>query len=358
MATLDEYADYSWRANVNFIENRYLPSLTGKTVMDIDRYRRVIADFRPDVIHTHLFGAELLSSAWVYAPALYVTHCHDSMVEYRRFTLRGFSKRTLTDYYERSILMWKKYRKVKPFFVTNSDDTYDYFKRMLPRRLSGRVELIPYGFQYARFFHPVRSPRAEPSPGPLVLTMVASFLWPKKNQEFLVDVAACLKARGRAFKVNLVGDGPRRGAIESYATRMGVREDMRFWGLVTNVEEVLWETDVYVHTATYEPFGLVFLEAMAAGLPCVALDGRGNRRLIRDGYNGFLVPTPDAATFAQRVIEVATDPARYAQMSRNGIAMAEGFDIRKCAEALLSFYKTKIAEARGGDASGVVQHAV
>jgi glycosyltransferase involved in cell wall biosynthesis len=349
MAELDDYSDYSHRANLRFIDSRYLPSITGRAVSEIAGYREVVRSFRPDVIHTHLFGAELLSAAWVYPSALYVTHCHDKMEEFDTLSLRRLSKRALTNYYERTLIMYKKYRKVRPYFVANSEDTYNYFKRVLPRRLAARVEIIPYGFRFGRFFHPQRSPRTRPSET-LVLTMVASFLAPKKNQEFLIDVAAYLKRRGRLFHLNLVGDGPRRPQVEAYARERGVAEEVQFWGLVTNVEDILWQTDLYVHSATYEPFGLVFLEGMAAGLPCVALDGGGNRSLIRDDHNGFLVRTFDPIAFGERVLEVAASPLRYAEMSRNAIALASDFDIAKCAERLVAFYETKIEQASAGTA--------
>jgi glycosyltransferase involved in cell wall biosynthesis len=340
MDAFNEYEDYSHLANVHFIDSRYLPSLTGRSIEAVDGYRRLVTSVKPDVIHTHLFGAELLSAAWIHDQALYVTHCHDAMAEFRRFTLRGLSKRTFTDYYERSLLMWKKYRRVRPYFVANSEDTYAYFRRMLPKRLAQRVEHIPYGFHFQRFFDPARSPRTHPADPP-VLTMVGSFLWPKKNQELLVDVGAELARRGRSFVLNFVGDGPRRPSIEAYAVARGVRDRCQFWGLVTNVEDVLWKSDVYVHSATYEPFGLVFLEAMAAGLPCVALDGKGNRGLIRDGTHGYLLDVADPAAFAERIIETVGDSGRYAAMSKSAIARAADFDIGVCAQTLLDFYAAK-----------------
>ena len=71
---------------------------------------------------------------------------------------------------------------------------------------------------------------------------------------------------------------------------LGVVPCVTATGNVSNVAQYLWKGEVYIHSAKYEPFGLVLVEAMAAGLPVIALDAGGNRDIVEDGVNGYLLP--------------------------------------------------------------------
>lgn len=78
---------------------------------------------------------------------------------------------------------------------------------------------------------------------------------------------------------------------------MGVLKNTNFVGETLNVNKHLQEENIYLHTATYEPFGLVMIEAMASGLPVISLDGKGNRAFINNRENGFIVYNQDINMF-------------------------------------------------------------
>jgi len=111
-----------------------------------------------------------------------------------------------------------------------------------------------------------------------------------------------------------------------------------FHGNVTNVEEFLWTYDIYVHSATYEPLGLVLLEAMAAGLPVITLDGRGNRDLIEQGKNGYMLFEQNAEAFAGKIIELWNDKTKYREISLYAQEFAGKFDMKEYVDALLKIY--------------------
>ncbi len=106
------------------------------------------------------------------------------------------------------------------------------------------------------------------------------------------------------------------------------------------------DSHIYLHTAWYEPFGLVLLEAMAAGLPCVTLDGKGNRDLIEDGRNGFLLEREDASAFADRIVELATDRERYREISAYAQEFAKTYDIDAATDRLVDFYRARVERSR------------
>lgn len=307
-------------------------------------FRDLLERFRPHVVHTHRFLAEFLSSYYVSSDIAYICHGHDNMVQLDRPSWRTFSNRTaLTNFVERRHLIRSKYDKVPTAFIANSTHTLDYYQRVLPRHMRRDVVLIPYGFNYDHFFNSMVRPPGDAER--LGILNVGSFQ-DKKNQAFVVDIAHELVQRGLDFEVHLIGDGANRPAVETSVRRAGLKEHVLLHGNVDDVERWMWDSHVYLHTAWYEPFGLVLLEAMAAGLPCVTLDGKGNRDLIEDGRNGFLLTDEDASVFADRIVELATDRERYREISAYAQGFAKRYDIVAAADRLVDFYRARVARSR------------
>ena len=309
-------------------------------------YRRLLEDFRPQVIHTNLFLAEFLSAQHVQADAVYVCHGHDNMWQFEPLSGWDLLRREkLLPRYEVLLLRARKYARTRTYFVANSQHTAEYYRRTLPRAMQRDVRLIPYGFEFQRFFREL--PRASAQGGPLRLVNVASFQ-KKKNQGFLLDVAEALDRRGVAFELHLLGDGETRAQLEAATRERGLASRVCFHGNVDGVEQWLWRSDVYVHAAVYEPFGLVFLEAMAAGLPIVSMDGKGNRDIVRSGVNGFLMQTPDPVLFAEKLLQIWRSPDLAAQLADNGQRQARDFDMRPRADAFVDFYRSILAADHRG----------
>jgi glycosyltransferase involved in cell wall biosynthesis len=303
-------------------------------------YEDLLERFRPDLVHTHLFLAEFLSSYYLSPDIAYVCHGHDNMVQLETPSWRTVSNRTaLMNLIERRHLIRNKYNKVATAFIANSTHTLDYYRRVLPRHMRSDIVLIPYGFNYDRFFNSKVQPPGDTER--IRLLNVGGF-WDKKNQAFVVDIARELRDRGLDFEIHLLGDGPNRPAVESSVRAAGLDDRVLFHGNVQSVERWMCDSHIYLHTAWYEPFGLVFLEAMAAGLPCVTLDGKGNRDLIEDGRNGFLLEQEDASAFADRIVELATDRKRYREISAYAQAFAKKYDIVAATDRLVDFYRARV----------------
>ena len=94
-----------------------------------------------------------------------------------------------------------------------------------------------------------------------------------------------------------------------------------------------------MHAATYEPFGLVLIEAMAAGLPVVCLDGGGNRDIMEQNKNGIMVHQQDAKVFAEAILHIANNPTIYNEMSAYAAQYAARFDIKPYVDRLLELYR-------------------
>lgn len=298
-------------------------------------YIDLIQTFKPHVIHTHRFLAEFLSATYVNPAIKYICHGHDNMEQFNNFSFNFiFSKKLLIQWVEKQYIFFKKYRKVKPFFIANSKHTYNYYHLVLTMPLRKNLQLIYYGFNYQKFKKEIK----EVLNTPIRLINVGSFQ-KKKNQRFLVDVALELKKRNLPFKLCLIGAGEYYNEVQELAKAYQLNDSIEMPGIKHQMDRIYPEYDIYVHSATYEPFGLVFLEAMASGLPVITLDGKGNKDIIEQEKNGFLITEANPVLFADKIEYLIKNPNVYAQMSEYCIQFASKYDMKNHVEQIIQLYK-------------------
>lgn len=331
----NQYPNLTENLPIEWLNSIYQPSITGKTAVKNEGYRKLVDEFKPQIIHTHLIRAELMSSTYVRNDILYITHSHDNMEEFENLSFATFqTKRKMTNFFEKSVLKKNKYKSVQNYFITNSNHTQKYFKATVPRNYQDNVVMIQYGFDFNRFNKIVPSRSSEK----LILTMIGSFMH-KKNQKFLVEVANILKQTNINFEMYFLGDGEYRESTEKLSIAYGLENHIFFEGIVHNIEDYLAKTNIYVHSAYYEPFGLVFLEAMASGIPVVCLDGKGNRDIIKDDYNGYMLMEENPKLFADKIIHLWQNKIDYSAISQNCVDFAKKFDLSLKTAELVNFYK-------------------
>lgn len=114
----------------------------------------------------------------------------------------------------------------------------------------------------------------------------------------------------RHLELVVAGDGDDRPRLEARARELGVADRVHFTGFVAESElaALYREADAFAMPSTGEGFGLVFLEAMRAGLPCVALADTAPAEIVVDGETGLLVPAGDVPALAAALQRLAEDP--------------------------------------------------
>ncbi len=299
-------------------------------------YIDLVESFKPHVIHTHRFLAEFLSAMYVKPTIKYICHGHDNMEQFNNFSLKFiFSKKLFFQWLEKQYIFFKKYSKVNPYFIANSKHTLNYYLRVLPKQLKKNVLLIYYGFNFQKF----KNDKKQEIHTPFHLINVGSFQ-KKKNQRFLIDVALELKKRNLTFKLSLIGEGEYYNEVLELVKANQLSNFIEMPGIKNQMDKIYPLYDIYIHSATYEPFGLVFLEAMASGLPVVALDGKGNKDIIENGKNGFLITEANAKAFADKIEYLIHNPKIYTQMSEYCIQYASKFNMDNHVEQIVQLYKT------------------
>lgn len=335
MSPVNEYASEYPDVEPAVLNSKVVPSVSGRWQVDTADWDNLIREFKPQVIHSHLFEAEMLSRYRTLPGVAYVTHCHDNMHQFRRLRFAELrNKKRLTEAYERRFMI-SRYRSCGNRFLAISQDTHDYFSAQLPTDLAGQVYLFPNAVDVSRFSgyrasFPLRDNKIK-------LINVGSFI-PIKNQIFLLHVLKVLNRSGNNFELHFVGEGPEKLKVKNASRNLGLSTEVVFHGKRDDVPRLLGESHLYVHSGISEAFGLVLVEAMAAGIPVVCLNGRGNRELIQNGVNGFMVDSPDAAVFADRIMECVSSPETWNRLSTGALAIARGYDMEAYAQRLMGFY--------------------
>jgi len=331
---INDYKKLSENLEIEVCESYISPSIFRNTNVNVSSFEKIVNEFQPNVIHSHLFEAELISRWKTYPKIKYFTHCHDNIEQFQKPKLKTFFfKSKTTNFYERTLL-FNKYRLCSNQFIAISKHSEKYLKKHLPKSIKN-IHYLPNAINFNLFFN---SNKRQLIGSPIRLINVGSFV-DKKNQLFLIDVVNILEKKGIDVRLTLCGDGINRFKIESAILANNLNKIIVLPGKAQNVQDFYAQADIYVHSAVYETFGLVILEAMAAGLPVVTLDGGGNRDIIEDGKNGFLMESQNPELFADRIIELIENQALYARMSEYAKEFARESDIEPYVEKLINLYQ-------------------
>ncbi|PTY05289.1 glycosyl transferase family 1 [Opitutaceae bacterium EW11] len=166
-------------------------------------------------------------------------------------------------------------------------------------------------------------------------------LAPEKNLEYLAEAVAQYVASQPSARFFVVGAGPSEDVLKEAFTRRGIAKSLVMAGKLTGPALVAAyrAMDVFAFASKSETQGMVLAEAMAAGLPVVALDASGVREVVRHGRNGYLLPE-DASPrrFASYLKRLHLNPRRRAAFVAQAARTAETFSREHCAEQALAFY--------------------
>ena len=208
----------------------------------------------------------------------------------------------------------------------------------------GRRGRIGNGIDLARF-QPVDKPAAAGDARPVVLC-VARFE-PVKNHALLLEAAARLARRGRAFVLRLVGTGELEVDVRARVRALGLADRVEFLGYRDDMPALVAGADVCVLPSFKEGLPRAVIEAMAMARPVVATRVPGTREVVRHGETGFLVDPADVDGFAAALERLLFDPALRAQMGARARAVAEvEYDERPIAESLRSLYVARLRAIR------------
>ena len=216
----------------------------------------------------------------------------------------------------------------------------------------GRVEVVHPGVDLSMFRPtPTTTARARLGlPADAVVLMFAGRIQPLKAPDVLLRAVALLLERDPGLRARLVVPvvgGPSGSGLEhpesvaQLADALGISDVVRFVPPVAQSELADWyAAATLVCVPSYnESFGLVAVEAQAAGTPVVAAAVGGLTTVVRDGSSGFLVDGHDPADYAAVMARIVDQPALRAELSRGAVVQAAEFTWDRTAERTVEVYR-------------------
>jgi glycosyltransferase involved in cell wall biosynthesis len=146
----------------------------------------------------------------------------------------------------------------------------------------------------------------------------------------------------------VLGTGPLGQQLSECARRLNVEERVHFLGYVNETEKfrILKVSDIFVSTSQHEGFGLVFLEAMASGLPVVCYDHGGQTDFLENGKTGYVLPLNDELAFLEHCRQLASATNTRKEMGKTNLGRVEEYFIDRCARHYEEVFEDLIAQSR------------
>lgn len=282
------------------------------------RLRTAIRNFKPDVVHAHMPPAELYVRLALLLPSgsnpQLVISKHNDEPFYR-----GFGHQLLGRWVARSACR----------IVTISDAVKNYMADQLGLP-TAKLTTVHYGIDPTPFqdvspqaIHALRDTWGIP-PQAWVIGTVARFVPQKALHVLLQGYAGYRASASRPSRLVLVGRGALESELKVEAQRLGIASDIVWAGYREDIPVVMRAFDCFALTSIYEGFGLVLIEAMAAGKPVVATAVSAIPEVVQDGKTGLLIPVNDPISLAA-AFSCLENEAERKQMGRAGLALTQSY---------------------------------
>ena len=313
-----------------------------KNIFDVGavwKFRKVVREFRPDILGTYLIHADLFG----------------------RIFGRLFGIRRIICNQRGKLLQWEFLRivdRATKFLVTRYIVQTETAKQELMRKLhlpGGRFEVIPNIIDPAEFNFEIdikkKREEFDLSPDDIVIICVSK-LRRGKGHEYLLEAFEQLhnipllchpglnpgSSPKHNLKLLIVGDGEQKENLLKQAEGYTSKEDILFLGNRTDVKEILAISDIFVLPTLGEGMSNAIMEAMASGLPVITTDIPENSELIENGKTGILVPIKDSPSLAKAIEDLLGDGQRRKNLGENSKRnISENFDTEIVVSKLTKF---------------------
>ncbi|MEZ6062659.1 MAG: glycosyltransferase family 4 protein [Planctomycetaceae bacterium] len=307
------------RAHDRGLDIRTLPELQRSLHpwRDIGCYfalKRMLRDYRPDIVHTHSSKGGILGRRAAYALGIPAVHTiHGASFHFGQPALLHHSYRIA----ERFADKWCRH------FISVCDAmSQQYLAAGIGT--AQKFTTIYSGMEVEQFAQPSRS-RAEVraelgiSPDEIVVGKIAR-LFNLKGHEYLIEAAPAIVAKVPRVKFLLLGDGILYDQFVQRIAELGLTRHFVFAGLVPpeRVTDYLHAMDVVVHTSVWEGLARVLPQALIAGKPVVSFDIDGASEVCIDEVTGLLVPPRSVSELAQAVNRLCLDQELRARFGTTG----------------------------------------
>jgi 1,2-diacylglycerol 3-alpha-glucosyltransferase len=301
--------------------------------------RRVIREISPDIVHIQnhfLIGKEAVSAAKKLGiPVIGTNHfMPENLVHYLH--LPGIAERWLQRF------AWRQFVRVFEQLDVVTTPTKTAAELLVKKGLKKDVVPISCGIDLERF-KPINDGAylerrfAIPIDKPVLLYVG------RLDKEKRIDmILRALPDILRVTSVHLVlaGIGKEKQSLEELTEKLGIQKAVTFTGFVPDedLENIYRVADLFVTAGIAELQSIVTMEAMASGLPVVAVNSMALPELVHDGENGYLFSDGDSQMLVEKVIAILTNQTMRAQMSERSLEIIKDHDINETIEKYEAIY--------------------
>lgn len=164
----------------------------------------------------------------------------------------------------------------------------------------------------------------------------------EKAYDDLLDIYIKLHDIDPTWRLDIIGDGAQKNLLGDKIYSLGLQESVELHGFQKKdyINRLLKDSSIYLMSSITESFGIVLIEAMSFGLPCIAFDSaEGANELIKNNYNGYLVPNRDKDLYVKKVLKVMKDDKLRHKLGENGRQVAMEFTNEKVKEYWLDLLR-------------------
>ncbi|WP_165855867.1 glycosyltransferase [Marinobacter sp. JSM 1782161] len=312
----------------------------------LPRIRQAIRTFKPDIIHVHhpfwLGSLGLWMARRLKVPAVYTYHTR--LEHYAHFVpLPGLIFRNLISH-----ALIKHFANKCDGVIVPTYSAEEYL-RMIGVKSLAFVQ--PTGIEFDRF-QSVSDADVAALREKLGIRddehvfVSVSRLSTEKNIDFMIEAIAGLREQtDRPFRFLMIGDGHERERLQGKIDDLGLTDVFMLIGAVPPDDMATYYKagDTFLFASVSETQGMVILEAMAAGLPVVAVRSSGIDDVVREGHNGFKTPK-NLERWRQAVQRIMDDEALHRELADNALAFARDFSIDHFARDVENIYATVLAD--------------
>jgi 1,2-diacylglycerol 3-alpha-glucosyltransferase len=223
-----------------------------------------------------------------------------------------------------------------------------FHRLLMEQKVRKPIHVIPNGidlssFRSAKKPGSLRNRLGVDSEAPILLTV--GRMDPEKRLDFIVDAFVLLSERIPNAHLVFAGDGSARAGIEAKAAGTNARDRIHFLGMVNRADlpDILHDATVFLSASTTEVHPISVIEAIASGMPLVAVEDEAFEGMIENDCNGYMVPL-DLRVYANTVADLLADKEKLERFGKHSAQLSEKYSIEGQVKALEKLYMEAILQ--------------
>jgi len=158
------------------------------------------------------------------------------------------------------------------------------------------------------------------------------------NKNFSLCIKAIAETKMKNIHLIICGVGDLQKELEELSVKLDIKNQIHFYGFRNDIKELLNTSDIFLISSYREGLSRALMEAMSAGLPCIASNIRGNVDLIDDKLGGFLLPCNDYIVWSEKILELSKNSKLRRKMGQENLNKIKKFDLDIVVQNLKQIY--------------------